>query len=95
MIPKDGSFPYLSIGDLKELIKDLPDEMPVAYQRIEDVYFEKHHWKAEKLTFDYPVLVGWDEFDNKIYEPNLSEYITAFSAYKHNDKDIFVINAHY
>jgi hypothetical protein len=86
---------HLTIRELKEAIKDMPDDMIVAYQRIEDIYFEKYGWEAEKLRWDYPTLIGYDKDDNKIYEDNISEYIKAFDAYKHPDKEIFVINAHY
>lgn len=54
----DDNFPYLSVGDLKELIKDLPDNMPVAYQRIEDMYFEKYGWKTMELRWDLPIFTG-------------------------------------
>ncbi len=90
------TFPHLTVGDLKELIKDLPDNMPVAYQRIEDMYFEENGWTTNKLRWDYPIFTGeYDKDGKKIYVENLSEYITAFSAYKHPDEEVFVINAHY
>jgi hypothetical protein len=77
---------YLTVKDLKEKIKDLPDETPVYYQRIEDVYFEKHGWDKSALS------LLWEEFgDEKIF----NDYIRAFSCYKHPDKEVFVINAHY
>jgi len=74
----------LTVGQLKERLKDVPDDTPVFYQRIEDVYFEKHGWKTEKLVWDFYAM-------EYIY----SEYIPAFSCYKHTDEDVFVINAHY
>lgn len=89
------NFPYLSVGELKKSLESLPDDMPVAYQRIEDFYFVDYGWKTEKLTWDTPILIALDEHGNKVYEENISEYIVAFSAYKHPEKDIFVINAHY
>lgn len=78
-----SNIPYLTIKDLKERIKDLPDDMPVYYQRIEDQYFE-HGWTTKTLLWERTKF--GDEH---------SEYISAFSAYKHPDDYIFVINAHY
>lgn len=60
---------YLTVGQLKERIKDLPDDMPVLYQRIEDQYFA-HGWKAIELEWDYH---------------EMSEYIPAWCAYKHKE----------
>jgi len=95
VLNRNTNLPYLSVGELKKLIKDLPDDIPVAYQRIEDVYFHELGWDTEKLKWGYPNLIGRDENGNKIYEPNISEYVIAFDAYKHPDEEIFVINAHY
>ena len=33
---------HLTVRELKAMLSDLPDETPVYYQRIEDVYFEKY-----------------------------------------------------
>ena len=78
-----GNGCYMTVGELRERISELPSDMPVYYQRIEDVYFEKHGWDkaALKLYFEKP--------DCK------SDYVKVFSAYKHPDKDVFVLNAHY
>ncbi len=62
----DKNFPHLTVKELKERLKDVPDETPAAYQRIEDFYFEKHNWKSHELPFDYG--------------NNTSEYIIGFSA---------------
>ena len=73
---------YLTVGELKKALKDVPDNADdaiVLYQRIEDAYFEKHHWKGKKLKF----------------EDGFSEYIEAFSAYYKPKQKVFVINAHY
>ena len=35
---------YLTVGKLREAIKDMPDDGLVLVQRVEDVYYEKHHW---------------------------------------------------
>lgn len=75
------NFPYLNVKELKERLKEVPDSTPVAYQRIQDKYFETHGWQSHELAFDY--------------DGHTSEYIIGFSAYWHPDKNVFVINAHY
>jgi len=71
---------YMTAEDLKKALENVPDDTPVYYQRIEDIYFEKHGWKREWMSFD---------------EDGTSEYTRAFSAYLHPDTDRFVLNAHY
>lgn len=36
----------LTVKELKEKIKDLPDCTEVYIERIEDAYFEKHGWET-------------------------------------------------
>ena len=81
-----SSMPYLTIKELKEKIKDLPDEMPVYYQRIEDHYFTQGGWDSSTKT------LLWERSS---YGDDYNEYVGAFSAYKHPDDYVFVINAHY
>jgi hypothetical protein len=74
----------LTAGQLRELLKDVSDDCPVLYQRIEDKYFEYYHWHTISLT--------WEQ------EDEYSEYILSFSAHKHkaaDGREVFVINAHY
>ena len=42
--------PYCTVRDLKRFITEnkLPDDAKVFIQRIEDVYFKKHHWGTIK-----------------------------------------------
>lgn len=35
---------YLTVGRLKEMIKDMPDDGLVLVQRIEDFYYENNKW---------------------------------------------------
>jgi hypothetical protein len=35
---------YLTVGRLKEMIKDMPENGLVLVQRIEDSYYENNHW---------------------------------------------------
>ncbi len=70
----------LTVKNLREALNGLPDDMPVAYQRIEDRYFDEHGWTAEDLI--------WQE---NMY----SYYIYAFSAYETESEGVFIINAHF
>lgn len=74
---------YFTIKDLRKAIKGLPGDMPVYYQRIHDAYFITHKWSetSKKLQFE-----GDEEPD---------EYVSVFTAYRHPDDDVFVLNAHY
>lgn len=78
---------HLTVGDLRKAIADLPDEMPVAYQRIEDHYFDNNGWS---------VVVGvWENWGD--HRTRITDYIVAWDAYPietHLEK-MFVINAHY
>lgn len=75
---------YLTVGQLREAIKDLPDTAKVYYERIEDVYFEKHNWKPEKL-----IKSDFTEPEHNIHD----EYIRAYCSFSH-DGDLH-ITAHY
>ena len=57
---------FLTVGDLKEALKDVPNHIPVRYQRIEDFYFDVNHWTSK--------IKKWDN-DSE------SAYIRAFSSY--------------
>ena len=39
----------LTAGELKKLLDRIPEDTPIYYERIEDVYFKKHHWEAKSL----------------------------------------------
>ena len=75
---------YLTVGALRRVLAELPDDSRVFYERIEDVYFKKHGWKPDKLI----------RTDHTEPEDNLNdEYIRAFCAFEH-DSDVH-ITAHY
>lgn len=79
---------YLKVKDLKEALKNVPDNCEVRYQRIEDIYFEKYGWDkiVKKLPFGDEIYYDKDDY---------SQYIEVFSACKHPDADVFVLNAHF
>jgi hypothetical protein len=73
----------MTVGDLREVIKGLPDHTPVLYQRIEDVYFKKRDgWQTIKLPWD---------------NDSTSEYMRAWCAFKtkYKGRKILGIDAHY
>jgi hypothetical protein len=72
---------YLTVGRLKEFIKEhnIPDNAKVFYQRIEDMYFQRHGW----TTVEKP----WDDIT--------SQYIRAWGCIKFLDDGNLYIDAHY
>ncbi len=98
----------LRVGELKRALEGLPDDMPVVYQRIEDYYFKEAGWETIPLLWEIEKVpnnqldsLTDDEIEltqminGTLYIRQQSEYICAFSAYKHSEEDVFVINAHY
>lgn len=75
---------YMTVGDIREKIKNMPDDARVYYQRIEDVYFDKHKWVADKVIPD-DFMPDERELDN--------EYIHAFCCFEYSG-DLY-ITAHY
>lgn len=70
----------LTVGRLKEALRGLPNDAPVFYHRIEDVYFEN----------------GWDKNVLKVpsdVSDIPDEYIRGFQAFKFDDK--LLITAHF
>lgn len=54
----------MTVGELLDFIQlnKLPRDAEVLYQRIEDVYFEKHHWTTiKKEGDDYHQTIKWNE----------------------------------
>lgn len=79
--------PNLTVGRLREAIKDLPDDAPVYYERIEDVYFEKHGWTTEPRP--NPDGPGRDND----FPP--SQFIRAFTTIRYRDCNGLYITAHF
>lgn len=76
---------YLTVGQLKKFLKDLPDDGKIYYQRIEDVYFEKHNWGQNS------------KFMGSIENLGLSkeEYIKVWSPVKYPNDNNLYLTAHY
>lgn len=71
----------MNIKELKNIIKDLPDETEVYYERIEDIYFNKHWWKADYL------------YNDPEFPWTSNEYIKSFCGF--NSEWKLCITAHY
>lgn len=103
--------PDLTAGTLRKLLQqaDLPDDTPVYYQRIGDVYFKKHGWSVVRMPWDFEQLHGDDEVaasrDVRVVERNgkrylgiLDDFIPGWSAHIAEDQagsKALVICAHY
>ena len=70
-----------TVKELKKYLESVPDDYEVVYERIEDIYFNKHGWDSSVIK------VESDEMT--------SEMIPAFQAYVWHDYKILVITAHY
>ena len=88
-----SNIPYFTVKDLKERIKDLPDDMPVVYERIHDGYFDKGGWTTIVLRTDVVPVGNCPVTGSKRYENIYSEFVYVFTGYKINDK--FILTAHY
>ena len=92
----------LNAGMLKARLESIPDNTPIAYQRIEDVYFTQHNWEEKQLVGDRKKasseLIQWardnpsteyrlTEENNQVYLEFLNGYIPAFDAYVHADDE--------
>lgn len=81
---QEGNHHVLTVGELKKRLEGVPDDTPVAYQRIEDIYFKKHGWDGIKMIFEQ-----WGD------HTSWSDYVAAWSAVYHKKDKFFVIEAHY
>lgn len=73
-----------TVRELKKQLEDMPDDMVVCIERIEDVYFESHGWTTEIHDF-IPDKPGMERV----------EYMEAFGVARLKKKNKFVIVAHY
>ena len=73
-----------TVKDLKRALENSSDDDVVCIERIEDVYFDKHHWETETHDFipDKPGL-------------ETVEFMEAFGVAKLKKKKKFIIVAHY
>ena len=93
---------HLTVAQLRECMVGLPENVPVLYQRIEDLYFDKHHWKVTALCTDMREASAQDiewvkanphemydlvERDGKTFVREKSGYIPAFAAWVATDDE--------
>ena len=92
-----GRAHVLTAQGLRELLAGLPENIPILYQRVEDVLFEKNGWKAvplpwgalheasaadiEAIQRDKPAYCDLVERGGKTFVRELSDYVPAFGAY--------------
>lgn len=62
----------MKLKELKDYIKDIPDDVDVYTERVEDIYFNKHWWQTTKVI---------DKSNNEI----ATELITPFCIGRWND----------
>ena len=74
----------LTVGQLRKSLEGLPDYMPVAYQRIQDVYFNKHGWKPLCMPYGAPQELTLEEYHELLSGP--PERISECSLYQENGK---------
>lgn len=43
----------ITIGQLKELIRDVSDDVVLYNERIEDVYFQEHGWSTTRIKGEF------------------------------------------
>lgn len=72
---------FLTVGELRRAMRDLPDDAPVVYQRIEDTYFTQDGWQTvDRPSLDVPTQT--------------TGYIRAYWAGSRGERVLF-IDAHY
>ncbi len=59
----------ITIGELKEFIKDLPDDGLLFNERIEDVYFEERGWQTTRIDG-----VHYPDSEGEFYPVNTLSY---------------------
>ena len=95
----------LTVGELKKRLQEVPDTTPVYIQRIEDSYFTDEYGNpCDWGLYDkHLVFTCWCQGNNFVLRDAEEEhehfckshYVPAESGYKHQDDNVFVINAHY
>lgn len=74
---------YMTADRLKAVLKKVPDDTPVYYQRIEDVYFEKHGWNRSVINVQNDM------------GPSPDQYTQAFNVWYDSHHKALFITAHY
>jgi hypothetical protein len=92
----------LTVGELKKRLAEVPDDVRVYYQRIEDSYFDRGgDWTTIDKHLIFNCYCNWETTMTKEEQEEHhksychSHYVPAESAYKHEEGECFIINAHY
>lgn len=72
----------LTVGDIRKVLQDLPDNTLISYERVEDEYFDNLNWSVEKVPDSS--LPGFHD-----------EYIAAEVCWYDEPKNTLRISAHY
>ena len=86
---------YLTVGNIKQLIAKLPDDTKIYYERIEDVYFKKHGWKATPLAADMWADRAFPDQVLEEYKDLKGEWIETYEAFYNEEENALKITAHY
>lgn len=76
----------LTVKDLREVLRNLSDDIIISYERIEDVYFDDHNWDIERVS---------DSSDPGSHDKYTDEYINAEVCWYDELKNKLRISAHY
>lgn len=82
---------YVSVGILKEKLKDIPDDYTVCYQRIDDVNFHPGSGWMENAYFIRDEMYKMD--DNLIWPGDM--FVQVFNACVNHQLKIVHLEAHY
>ena len=74
----------VTVSHLKKIIKNVPDNAIITYERISDNYFEEHGWTVEVV-----------ENKEGIFEGVIEEYLEASVCYYDKEKNKLRITAHF
>ena len=85
---------YLTVKELKEIIRDLPDDTKVYQERIEDEYVLKRGWEPVILKDD-----SWIErrcrFENPRFEGEEGEWFGVYEAFYNENEKALKLTPHY
>lgn len=84
---------YRTVGEIKERLKDVPDDYDIRYARIEDIYFKEYGWdnpEVSKKMIDV-CCCREDEHDEHCY----SDYVGIFTVIVNDEEKCVQLTAHY
>lgn len=85
---------YKTVKDLKERLKDVPDDYEIRYSRIEDIYFNEHGWgspSVSKKMVDLCMHQEGEGHDEYCY----TDYVQVVNILVNHDEKCVQLTAHY